>query len=128
MDRRHVALVVAAATGLCVMAAPAHADTGIACGYTFDAWAGGFSANLAMTNGGDRTVSGWTVRMAFPTATSGIGAWQAVMSQPDPYDATATNMSWNGVLAPGQTVSFGWTAKAATTGPPTSVTVNGVAC
>ena len=32
------------------------------------------------------------------------------------------------VTVTGQTTSFGWTATAATTGPPTSVTVNGVAC
>ena len=80
-----------------------------------------------MTNDGPM-IDGWTVRMTFPTATGGITAWQAAMSQDTPYDATATNRSWNAVIATGQMTSFGWTATAATTGPPTSVTVNGVAC
>ena len=107
--------------------APAHADGGFTCDYTFEAWVGGFAANLAMTDNGP-TVDGWRVRMTFPTATGGITAWQAAMSQDSPYDATASNRSWNAVIMTGQITSFGWTATAATTGPPTSITVNGVAC
>jgi len=129
MKGKFVRIGVAVAVALgAATAVPAHADGGVTCAYTFQAWAGGFAADLAMTNNGAQPVSGWTVRMTFPTATSGINAWQAAMSQDTPYDATATNRSWNAVIVTGQMASFGWTAIAATTGPPTSVTVNGVAC
>jgi hypothetical protein len=128
MKGKYVCLGLAASVVLCVATGvPARAEDGITCSYTFEAWAGGFAANLAMTNHGPM-IDGWTVRMTFPTATGGITAWQAAMSQDNPYDATATNRSWNAVIATGQLTAFGWTATAATTGPPTSVTVNGVAC
>lgn len=127
MTGRAVALGLAAFGLLAGAAVPAHADPAVTCVYQVDDWAGGFSANLALTNHG-APVSGWTVQMTFPSATSGLHVWNAAMTLNTPYDATATNMSWNGTIATGQVVSFGWTATAATTGPPTSMTINGAAC
>jgi hypothetical protein len=108
-------------------ATPAHADPAFTCTYSFLAWHGGFSADLDIANNGPM-VDGWTAHLTFPSATAGLQAWQAIMSQNTPYDATATNMSWNAQIPAGRVVSFGWTATAATTGPPAAMSVNGVAC
>jgi hypothetical protein len=109
------------------MATQAHADPTLTCTYRFTAWHGGFSADLDIANNG-QLIDGWTAILTFPTATSGLQAWRAIMSQNTPYDATATNMSWNAQIPAGQVMSFGWTATAATTGPPAAMSVNGVAC
>ncbi len=128
MTGRSVRLGLAAVIGLlATTAVPAYADSMVTCGYQFNDWAGGFSASLYLTNSGP-AIDGWTVRLTFPTATSLVNAWQAVMSQDSPYDATATSLPWDAVIPTDRVVSFGWTATAAATGPPTSVMVNGVAC
>jgi hypothetical protein len=108
-------------------AIPAHADPTVTCAYRFTAWHGGFSADVDITNNGPQ-IDGWTARLTFPTATTGVQAWQAIMSQNTPYDAIATNMSWNATIPAGQVATFGWTATAATTGPPATMSVNGIAC
>ncbi|GAB3830402.1 cellulose binding domain-containing protein [Dactylosporangium cerinum] len=110
-------------------AAPAVAlpPVAVACDYSFVAWSGGFVADLTITNHGPAVI-GWTARWTMPTATGNLGAWQATMSQPDPFTVTATNLPYNAVIDTGRSVRFGWTASAASTGAPVDITVNGVPC
>ncbi|MET7419088.1 cellulose binding domain-containing protein [Dactylosporangium sp. NPDC005555] len=111
-----------------VLATPASAAVpDVSCAYRFAAWDGGFVADLTITNHGP-AIDGWTAHWTFRTATGNLGAWQARMTQPDPFSVTATNMAYNAVIDTGRSVRFGWTASAAATETPSDLTVNGVAC
>ncbi|WP_327003128.1 cellulose binding domain-containing protein [Dactylosporangium sp. NBC_01737] len=129
MSRRARLLTAAVATALpLAWAAPAAADgTGFSCDYRFAAWSGGFVADLTIVNHGP-AVTGWTARWTLPAATGNVGAWQARIEQPDAFTMTATNLAYNAVIGTGRSVTFGWTASAASTQAPADLTVNGTPC
>jgi cellulase/cellobiase CelA1 len=107
---------------------PAAAQTEVTCTYTVStSWNGGFTANVDITNNGP-AINGWTLRWTFTTPTADIRSWSAVITEQDGNRATATNMSWNGTIASGETTSFGWSAAAISTGVPTDLTINGEPC
>jgi O-glycosyl hydrolase len=95
---------------------------------TTSQWAGGFTANVTVTNNGSAPVNGWTVGFTFPGDQKVTNAWNASVSQSGE-SVAATNASYNATIAAGASTSFGfqgtWTSSDA---PPTSFTVNGVAC
>jgi hypothetical protein len=124
---RFLLTVAVAATVVATAARPAHAAPPVTCQYTFFTWPGGFSADLTVTNEGP-AINGWTTHWTLDEPTVLGGVWQAVMSMPTPLEMTATNLSWNAVIATGSRISFGWTASAPTTEVPTDITVNGVPC
>lgn len=119
--------VAATLISLTAVTRPATAETAVTCTYTVNsAWTGGFIATVDITNDGP-VINGWTVRWTFVTPTSDVWAWSAVITQ-DGSQVTATNMSWNGTIVTGQTISFAWSAAAQSTGVPTDLTINGEAC
>jgi hypothetical protein len=118
------ALTVAATATL--PAAPAHADGQFGCLYEVWTWPGGFMADLSITNHGP-DITGWTARWTFQEPTVNLSTWQAVMSIAD-NKAVASNLSYNGAVLTGQTVSFGWSATAKATSVPDDITINGVPC
>jgi endo-1,4-beta-xylanase len=91
-------------------------------------WAGGFVANVTVGNTGTSTISGWTLKYAFPGDQKITNAWNATVTQ-NGTAVTATNLSFDGTIAPGGTVSFGyqgtWTSNDTA---PNSFSVNGTAC
>jgi O-glycosyl hydrolase len=91
-------------------------------------WTGGFTAGVTVTNTGSTPIDGWTVGFTFPGDQKVTNAWNATLSQSGEA-VTATNASYNASLAAGASTSFGfqgtWTSSDS---PPTSFTVNGVAC
>jgi hypothetical protein len=111
-------------------AAPASAATpSIVCTYKITAtWPGGFMADLYIANEGTTTVNGWSGHWSMRTETSGLQAWNAVMTMPTPYAMTAASLPWNGTIPPGSVVSFGWTARATSTEVPTDIVVNNAPC
>lgn len=136
MSRLSRAVALAVAFAVVVVSPPAWAGPAAAdpapagpfsCDYRFFAWSGGFVADLTVANHGP-SVTGWTARWTFRSATGNLTAWQASMRQPDPFTVTATNMSYNAVIDTGRSVRFGWTASAASTEAPTDITVNDVPC
>ncbi|MBS2966936.1 cellulose binding domain-containing protein [Actinocrinis puniceicyclus] len=92
---------------------------------TASEWAGGFTANVTITNGGAEAISGWSVGWSFPGDQKVTSAWGAAVSQSGGA-VTATNVSYDAVIAPGASVSFGfqgtWSASDAA---PSAFTVNG---
>jgi cellulase/cellobiase CelA1 len=121
--------VTAAATliSLTAAASPAAAGTRVACTYTVtNSWAGGFTANVDITNNGP-AINGWTLQWTFPAPTSLGGVWSAVITEQG-NRATATNMSWNGTIPSGRSTSIGWSASAVATAVPTDLTINGQPC
>ena len=97
-------------------------------GYTKNEWPGGLTAGITVTNTGTSPVNGWTLAFAFPGDTKVTSAWNATVAQSGTA-VTAKNATYNGMIAPGAAVSFGfqgnWTSNDAV---PTAFTLNGTRC
>lgn len=105
------------------------------CAVTYDVsdgWGTGFVANVSITDTGPSAINGWTLAFAFPGSTESVSSsnWNANWSESGP-DVEATNVSWDGYLAPdsGNTVSIGFVANQDGTYPsPAAFTLNGTVC
>ncbi|MEV4382678.1 cellulose binding domain-containing protein [Streptosporangium sp. NPDC049644] len=64
---------------------------------------------ISVTNTGPSTISGWTVTVTLPAGHSLIGSWGATVTTSG-QTVTARNLSYNGSLAPGASVGFGFQA------------------
>jgi endo-1,4-beta-xylanase len=94
-------------------------------------WNTGFTATVNITNSGSTAINGWTLRFTFPNG-------QVIM--PSPWNGsftqsggsvTITNLSYNGSITPGTTLSSppGFNASwSGVNSPPTSFTLNGATC
>jgi lysophospholipase L1-like esterase len=131
IERLRVAVV---ATALAVVAgglgiATAQAAT-TACSVTYKVtsqWAGGFGADVAITNLGD-AVTSWTLGWTLAAGQGVTQAWNAGVTVTGTA-ATATNVSHNGAIASGASVSFGFTGSWSGSNPvPSSFSFNGVTC
>ncbi|MEH0418480.1 glycoside hydrolase family 18 chitinase [Streptomyces sp. B21-083] len=116
-------LPLAALVGL---ASPAQAATSATATYakTQD-WGSGFEGKWSVTNTGTTSISSWTVEWDFPSGTSVASAWDADVTSSGAH-WTAKNKSWNGTLAPGATVSFGFNGSGS--GSPANCKLNGGSC
>ncbi len=77
-------------------------------------WQGGFQAEVTVRNDGATSTGGWTVRLDFADGQRITQGWNAELTQSGA-TATARNVSWNGVLAPGAQTTFGFLASAGAT-------------
>jgi alpha-galactosidase len=83
-----------------------------------NAWRDGFQSDVTVAAGSQAT-TGWRVTWAFPNGQTISQSWSATVTQTGAA-VTATNLSWNGTLAPGASTTFGFIATAtATNGIPT---------
>jgi hypothetical protein len=91
-------------------------------------WSGGFQASVTVTNTGSAAISGWTLVFTFGGDQVITSAYNATVSQSGA-TVTAVNTSYNGLIAPGSSVSFGfggtWHASDAA---PTAFRLNAAAC
>jgi cellulase/cellobiase CelA1 len=71
-----------------------------------DQWAGGFTANVTVS-AGSSALSSWTVGFNLPSGAAITNSWSAVITTSGS-SVTATNESYNGSLAAGQSTSFGF--------------------
>jgi len=95
---------------------------------TVNAWNNGLTTNITLTNTGSAAVNGWSLAFSLPSGQSITGGWSATYS-PTSGRVTATNVGYNGSLAPGASVSFGFQAThTGNNGAPTSYELNGSAC
>jgi endoglucanase len=101
--------------------------TGCRVAYSTTDWSTGFTATVTITNG-PVALSGWSLTFPYAAGQRVAQAWSAVVTQSGP-QVTATNLSYNGALAPGATVSFGFNGTHTGANPrPASFALNGVAC
>lgn len=70
-------------------------------------WGSGFTASFTVKNAGSAAVNGWSVKLGFAGSISVVNAWNATISNSGG-SYTASNASYNGSIAPGQSVSFGF--------------------
>ncbi|MFJ9825625.1 glycosyl hydrolase family 18 protein [Streptomyces sp. NPDC101160] len=116
-------LPLAALVGL---ASPAEAATSVTATYTkTQDWGTGFEGKWTVKNTGTTTLSSWTVEWDYPAGTSVTSAWDADVTGAGTH-WTAKNKSYNGSLAPGASVSFGYNG--AGPGAPSGCKVNGGSC
>ncbi|MDT0341420.1 glycoside hydrolase family 18 chitinase [Streptomyces litchfieldiae] len=120
-----IAVLVLPLTGLVALAAPAQAATATATYAKGADWGSGFDATWTVRNTGTTTISGWTLEWDFPAGTTVTSHWDAVVTRSGNH-YTARNANWNGTLAPGQSVSFGFNG--AGPGSPTGCLINGQSC
>ncbi|MCO8271543.1 cellulose binding domain-containing protein [Actinoplanes sp. TRM 88003] len=117
-----------AATGALVALPADAAAAGCSVSYAVSSqWQGGFNADVAITNLGD-PVSGWTLTWSYGSGQSVSQAWNATVTQSGSA-VTARNASYNGSMATGGQVSFGFSGTWTSANPvPSSFALNGVTC
>lgn len=72
-----------------------------------DVWDVGFVLNnITVTNNTDSTINNWSVNLAFDNPIGIVSVWNANGTLSG-NTATATNVSYNGTLAPGQRTTWG---------------------
>ncbi|WP_225079650.1 cellulose binding domain-containing protein [Streptomyces sp. CoT10] len=91
-------------------------------------WTDGFQADVQLTNTGSTAWNGWSLTWSFPNGQKVTQLWNADYSQSGA-SVTARNVSWNGTVAAGSSVGFGFTGSwSGTNGRPAAFTVGGQAC
>ncbi|MEU3604842.1 glycoside hydrolase family 18 chitinase [Streptomyces sp. NPDC035033] len=108
------------------LASPAEAATSVTATYTkTQDWGTGFGANWTIKNTGTTTISSWNLEWDYPSGTKVTSAWDATVTNSGDH-WTAKNVGWNGTLAPGASVSFGYNGTGS--GAPSGCKINGASC
>ncbi|GAB2896364.1 xyloglucanase [Streptomyces deserti] len=71
-------------------------------------WSGGFQADVQVSNTGTSAWSGWSLGWSFADGQKISQLWNAEFTQSGSA-VTVKNIGWNGTVAPGSSVSFGFT-------------------
>ncbi|WP_229401303.1 cellulose binding domain-containing protein [Micromonospora okii] len=97
--------------------------------YATSDWGTGFSANITVTNTGPTALGAWTLAFTFPDVGQKVAhGWSATITQIGTA-VRASNVSYNGTLAPGASTGFGFTGTHTGATPrPGTFTLNGVPC
>jgi cellulase/cellobiase CelA1 len=93
-----------------------------------NAWNTGLTASVTLTNTGTTTADGWKLGFTLPAGQTVTGGWGATYT-PSSGSVTATNVAYNGTIAPGASVSIGYQANhGGDSAAPAAFTLNGTAC
>ncbi|MER6732615.1 glycoside hydrolase family 18 chitinase [Streptomyces puniciscabiei] len=112
--------------GLVGLASPAQAAANATASFTKTSdWGTGFGGQWTIKNTGSASISSWTVEWDFPSGTSVTSAWDADVTSSGTH-WTAKNKSYNGTIAPGASVSFGFNGSGP--GSPSNCKLNGDSC
>lgn len=117
-------VVIGAATAV---SPPAQAAGSLTATFSKDSdWGTGYQAKYTITNGTASTVGGWTVAFTLPAGLSLGTYWDALMTTSG-QQVSATNRNYNGTVAPGASVTFGFIVTGGS-GTPAGCTLNGASC
>ncbi|MCG5441066.1 chitinase [Micromonospora foliorum] len=114
-----------ATLGAAWVALPAYAAGATASFVKTAEWGSGWEGKYTITNGGSSTINGWSLAFDLPSGTTLGSYWDALLSSAGQRH-TFTNRSWNGTIAPGASVSFGFLANGS--GSPSGCQLNGASC
>ncbi|HYH02904.1 MAG TPA: cellulose binding domain-containing protein, partial [Bacillota bacterium] len=107
----------------------ATSQTGVSVNYAIQGdWGSGATINVTMKNNGTSAINGWTLAWNFPGNQKIVNLWNGSFTQSGTA-VTVKNMSYNGIIPAGGTVSFGFNISYS--GPnakPTAFTLNGTVC
>ncbi|WP_121159194.1 glycoside hydrolase family 9 protein [Micromonospora pisi] len=120
---------VSAASGLVsVVTLPAGPGGACQVGYATNDWNNGFTGTVTIRNTGSTAINGWSLVYAYTAGQRVTQSWSATVTQAGT-TVTATNLSYNGSLAPGASTSFGFNGTHTGSNPrPTTFTLNGATC
>ncbi|MFF9489021.1 cellulose binding domain-containing protein [Streptomyces sp. NPDC014676] len=91
-------------------------------------WGDGFQADVRLTNTGPATWNGWSLTWSFTDGQKISQLWNGSPAQSGPA-VTVRNTDWNGTVAAGSSVAFGFTAtRSATNSAPTVFELGGQTC
>ncbi len=111
--------------GAALLLSTAAQTASASCTYTVDSeWSNGFTASITIKNDTGAPINNWNVNWQYATNRMTNG-WNANFSGSNPY--SASNMSWNGSIAVGQSISFGFQGEK-NGGSAERPIVNGAAC
>lgn len=79
----------------------------LSCSTSINSWPGGFVTSVEIFNDGTEAVSGWNAHLSFNTSVTVTGSWGAELLI-NGADIDASYLSYNGNLAPGQKITFGF--------------------
>ncbi|MFF9126587.1 cellulose-binding domain-containing protein [Streptomyces sp. NPDC014889] len=103
------------------------AEAGCRVDYTVNQWAGGYTAQVKVTNLGP-AVNGWRLNWTYADGQRVTSAWNATVTQTGA-SVVAANADWNGSLATNGSAEFGVQGTWGSANPaPTDFALNGVAC
>ncbi|QUQ64633.1 endo-1,4-beta-xylanase [Kutzneria sp. CA-103260] len=95
---------------------------------TVNAWNTGLTESITITNTGSSAISGWSLAFTLAGGQAITSAWNATIA-PSTGAVTAKNVNYNGSVAPGASVSFGFQAShTGDTSTPGDFTLNGTRC
>ncbi|MFJ5177657.1 PHB depolymerase family esterase [Streptomyces griseoviridis] len=95
---------------------------------TTSAWNTGLTATVTLTNTGTTAIDGWRLAFTLPSGQTVTNGWNATIA-PSSGAVTATNVAYNGAVAPNASVSFGYQAThTGNSAQPGAFTLNGTAC
>jgi poly(hydroxyalkanoate) depolymerase family esterase len=100
------------------------------CGVTaaVNAWSGGLTENLTITNTGATAVDGWSLAFTLPAGQTITSGWNATYA-PSAGQVTARNSPYNAAIAPHGSVTVGFQAThTGNPAPPSAFALNGTSC
>jgi hypothetical protein len=130
MRRPRALILVTAATvaigGTAVwVALPASAAATTATFSKTSDWGSGWQGQYTITNGGSSALTSWKVEFDLPGGTSVGSYWESLQTAAGRH-YTFTNLEYNGIVAPGASVTFGLIGVGP--GGPLNCKLNGAAC
>lgn len=120
-----LATLVLGLAGTLVPATPALAAGETATFTKTSDWGSGWEGKFTIKNSGTASLSGWRVEFDLPAGTTLGSYWDALLTSSGNHH-TFTNREYNGTLAPGASVTFGFLASGS--GSPQNCRVNGADC
>jgi endoglucanase len=92
-----------------------------------NAWSGGFTASVTVTNTGSTAVNPWVLTWTAAAGQGLVNGWNATVSQSGA-TVTARAPAWQPSLGPGQSWTVGYQGSGAATPNPTGFALQGAAC
>jgi glucuronoarabinoxylan endo-1,4-beta-xylanase len=85
----------------------ANGNANASCSYVVtNDWGSGYTAAIRIKNNGTSVINNWNVNWSYSDGTRISNSWNATLSGTNPY--SATGLSWNSSIQPGQTAEFGF--------------------
>ena len=85
----------------------ANGNANASCSYVVtNDWGSGYTAAIRIKNNGTSAINNWNVSWSYSDGTRISNSWNATLSGTNPY--SATGLSWNSSIQPGQTAEFGF--------------------
>ena len=79
-------------------------------------WGNGFNGQVVITNTSSQTLSNWSLSLKMAPAITTIWSADIASQSGSTYTIDATSVPWNNTIAPGSSVTFGFTASASLNG------------